>query len=212
MPIAACAQCGAVSQCKVCAQCRVACYCGADCQKAHWKEHRRMCSGVVRSAGVRPTGPDKDLARKLNALMTDTTFVENIFRAVAVENAPRLFFMEGHFIVIAMNIDAYLLLDATGKRNMIAEAVSRRADPEETNIRITQRRFTDPWSQSIIAGIPAHARPPSLDGIYGIVCEAHKGKVSASGGMQTVSQTTLFRRSFLDDLTRKCGMCAAAIG
>ena len=38
-----CAVCGAGGKLKKCSGCHTVRYCGADCQRAHWPDHRRTC-------------------------------------------------------------------------------------------------------------------------------------------------------------------------
>lgn len=48
-----CAACGAVGVKTRCGACRGPSYCGADCQRAHWKEHKLRCAKTT--AAPRPT-------------------------------------------------------------------------------------------------------------------------------------------------------------
>jgi hypothetical protein len=41
---AACARCGAAAPAAQCARCKVIKYCGAECQRAHWPEHKGDCA------------------------------------------------------------------------------------------------------------------------------------------------------------------------
>ena len=38
-----CLRCGATGDLRICAGCRVARYCSAECQRAHWKQHKKSC-------------------------------------------------------------------------------------------------------------------------------------------------------------------------
>ncbi len=45
LPPALCARCGGAAD-KLCSACGGAAYCGAECQKAHWKEHKAACKAA----------------------------------------------------------------------------------------------------------------------------------------------------------------------
>ena len=214
MPLTNCARCSVLVRCKVCAQCRVAYYCSGKCQKAHWKAHRDICKVVVRAVGTRPVGDEKDLERQMCALMADTAFVENIVMATVVSDTrmPRVFFIDEHFIVVSLNIDVYMALGLESRRDMIIDAASQRVQPDEVNIRMRSVSFDDPYSKTIIGGIPEGQRPPVLDGMMGIVCEAYKGGVDRAAGKRIVSKTLLFNESFfLGVALRTCGLDAARV-
>lgn len=46
----ACAQCGKSEPTKRCQQCQQAAYCGKDCQKQHWKAHKKECAQLANRA------------------------------------------------------------------------------------------------------------------------------------------------------------------
>lgn len=43
---------------KLCSACKAEAYCSAECQKAHWKAHKRMCRHVAAGKGARPSAQD----------------------------------------------------------------------------------------------------------------------------------------------------------
>ena len=55
LPQARCARCGAEAG-KRCGACGIAPYCGADCQRAHWAEHKTACSALRAAAPATPAG------------------------------------------------------------------------------------------------------------------------------------------------------------
>lgn len=51
-----CGACGAANPPSRCAQCGLVFYCSRDCQKAHWKDHKRVCK-KARTTGTGTAGP-----------------------------------------------------------------------------------------------------------------------------------------------------------
>jgi len=66
-----CAFCGNTHAAKRCANCFVQ-YCNRDCQKAHWKTHKKIC-GLVMIAGPKKEEDMLQLAREVRGQANDTT-------------------------------------------------------------------------------------------------------------------------------------------
>jgi len=150
-----CCACGRLADCKTCAGCMAAHYCGELCQKAHWKAHRSVCSRTVKTKGAPPRGAQKDLAACLNALMSDNAFVEDVFAATlpADGRRPVATFAAGRFVAVAVDVHAFLALDARARREMLREANFRSFCASEEHVRFGELRFSDPAAQQFMCTI-----------------------------------------------------------
>lgn len=48
-PTMKCAKCGKDGAEKKCSQCQAVAYCGRDCQREHWKAHKKQCSTLAKA-------------------------------------------------------------------------------------------------------------------------------------------------------------------
>jgi MYND finger len=69
----ACFQCGKTTEVKRCANCQSAWYCSRDCQKAHWKVHKRTCGAFLFYSHGAPTNAEaRRLADEISIDLTNS--------------------------------------------------------------------------------------------------------------------------------------------
>ena len=54
-----CSSCGKKRRLQKCAKCYSAEYCGRECQKKHWKRHRKLCSALLKQCSILLTSTTK---------------------------------------------------------------------------------------------------------------------------------------------------------
>lgn len=203
--VCACYACGNVAHCKSCAGCMSAFYCTKLCQREHWKMHRSMCSVTVKAAGKKPkSGEQKTLSYQLGALMSDQTFIEDVFLATASEGGKlaRAMFIPGCFIVVAVNMPLVATISGPARRELLRRANFDKQPDDLEDVRFAMLRFSDPQARQFLASV---AYQPEKD-TCGLVCEAHDGKIGREGGQEVVSSTSFLNEDSLLALSKKFGM------
>ena len=167
--------------------------------------HRSMCSVTVKAAGKKPkSGEQKTLSYQLGALMSDQTFIEDVFLATASEGGKlaRAMFIPGCFIVVAVNMPLVATISGSARRELLRRANFDKQPDDLEDVRFAMLRFSDPQARQFLASV---AYQPEKD-TCGLVCEAHGGKIGREGGQEVVSSTSFFKQDSLLALSKKFGM------